>query len=71
MFIGHYGVSLAVKRTDARLSSAWIFLAVRELPGIFRGDDRGGILVGSEAYGIVPISTLTDFSEEATMEKAT
>jgi hypothetical protein len=27
--------------------------------------------VGSEAHGIVPISTLTDFSEEATMEKAT
>ena len=45
--------------------------AVRELPGIFRGDERGGILVGSEAHGIVPISTLTDFSEEATMEKAT
>ena len=64
-------MSLAVKRTDARLSSGWIFLAVCELPGIFRGDDRGGILVGSEAYGIVPISTLTDFSEEATMEKAT
>jgi hypothetical protein len=46
-------------------------LDVRELPGIFRGDDRGGILVGSEAYGIVPISTLTDFPEEVTMEKAT
>ena len=71
MFIGHYGVSLAAKRVDAHLSSAWIFLAVRQFPGIFRGDDRGGILVGSEAYGIVPVSTLTDFSEEATMEKAT
>jgi hypothetical protein len=71
LFIGHYGVSLAAKRVDAHLSSGRLTLAVRELPGIFRGDDRGGILVGSEAHGIVPISTLTDFSEEATMEKAT
>ena len=71
MFIGHYGMSLAAKGVDGRLPSGWLFLAVLELPGIFRGDDRGGILVGSEAYGIVPISTLTDFSEEATMEKAT
>ena len=71
MFIGHYGVSLAARRVDAHLSSGRLTLAARELPGIFRGDDRGGILVGSEAYGIVTISTLTDFSEEATMEKAT
>jgi hypothetical protein len=71
LFIGHYGVSLAAMRVDAHLSSGRLMLDVRELPGIFRGDDRGGILVGSEAHGIVPISTLTDFSEEATMEKAT
>jgi hypothetical protein len=71
LFIGHYGVSLAAKRVDAHLYSGRLTLAVRALPGIFRGDDRGGILVGSEAHGIVPISTLTDFSEEATMEKAT
>jgi hypothetical protein len=64
-------VSLAARRVDAHLSSGRLTLAGRELPGIFRGDDRGGILVGSEAHGIVPISTLTDFSEEATMEKAT
>jgi len=64
-------VSLAAKRVDAHLSSGRLMLDVRELPGIFRGDDRGGILVGSEAHGIVPISTLTDFSEEATMEKVT
>jgi hypothetical protein len=71
LFIGHYGVSLAAKRVDARLSSAWIFLAVRQLPGILRGDVRGGFLVGSEADGIVHTSTLTGTSEETTMEKET
>jgi hypothetical protein len=71
LFIGHYRVSLAAKRVDAHLSSGRLMLAGRELPGILRGDDRGGILVGSEAHGIVPITTLTDSSEEAPMEKAT
>jgi hypothetical protein len=71
LFIGHYGVSLATKRIDARLSSAWIFLAVRQFPGIFRGHVRGRFLVGSKAVGIVHTSTLTGFSEEPTIEKAT
>jgi hypothetical protein len=71
LFIGHYGVSLAAKRIDARLSSAWIFLAVRQFPGIFRGDVRGRFLVGSKADGIVHTSTLTGISEVTTMEKAT
>jgi hypothetical protein len=66
-----YGVSLAAKRIYARLSSAWIFLAVRQFPGIFRGDVRGSFLVGSKADGIVHTSTLTGISEEPTMEKAT
>ena len=57
LFVGHYGVSLAVKRTDAHLSSGWTSLAFGELPGILRGDDRGGILLRSEAHGIVPIAT--------------
>jgi hypothetical protein len=71
LFIGHYGVSLAAKRIYARLSSAWIFLAVRQFPGIFRGDVRGSFLVGSKADGIVHTSTLTGFSEVTTIEKAT
>jgi hypothetical protein len=29
MFIGHYGVSLAAKRVDGRLSLGWLFLAVQ------------------------------------------
>ena len=33
MFIGHYGVSLAAKRVDARLPLGWLFLAV-QLPDI-------------------------------------
>jgi hypothetical protein len=33
MFIGHYGVSLAAKRIDARLPLGWLFLAV-QLPDI-------------------------------------
>jgi hypothetical protein len=57
LFVGHYGMSLAAKRTDARLSSGRLMVAVRELPEIFRGDIRGGFLVGSEADGIVAIST--------------
>ena len=71
MFIGHYGVSLAARRVDAHLSSGRLTLAVRELPGIFRGIVRGGFLVGSEADGSVLTSTLTGISEEPTMEKAT
>jgi len=71
MFVGHYGMSLGAKRIDARLSSGWIFLAVRQLPGIFRGDARGGSLLGSEAHGFVHTSTLTGLSDEPTMEKAT
>jgi hypothetical protein len=70
LFIGHYRVSLAAKRIDARLFSAWIFLAVRQFPGIFRGDVQGGFRVGSKADGSVLTSTLTGFSEEPTMEKA-
>jgi hypothetical protein len=71
MFIGHYGVSLAAKRIDAHLFSGCIFLAVRQFPGIFRGDVRGGFLAGSKADGIVHTSTLTGFFEEPTKEKAT
>jgi hypothetical protein len=33
MFVGHYGVSLAAKRVDARLPLGWLFLAV-QLPDI-------------------------------------
>ena len=33
MFVGHYGVSLAAKRLDARLPLGWLFLAV-QLPDI-------------------------------------
>jgi hypothetical protein len=33
MFVGHYGVSLAAKRIDARLPLGWLFLAV-QLPDI-------------------------------------
>jgi hypothetical protein len=71
MFIGHYGMSLAAKGVDGRLPSGWLFLAVLELPGIFRGIVWGGFLVGSEADGSVLTSTLTGISEEPTMEKAT
>ena len=33
MFVGHYGMSLAAKRVDARLPLGWLFLAV-QLPDI-------------------------------------
>jgi hypothetical protein len=71
LFIGHFGVSLAAKRIDARLSSVWIFLAFRQFPGIFRGDVRGSFLVGSKAEGSVHTSTLTGISDKPMMEKAT
>jgi hypothetical protein len=70
MFIGYYGVSLAVKRTDARLSSGRVMVAVRQFPGTFRGEVRGGFLAGSKADGSVLTSTLTSLSDEPTMEKA-
>jgi hypothetical protein len=54
LYVRHYGMSLAVKRVDAHLSSGWTSLTVRELPGNFRGDVRRGFLVGSEAHGATP-----------------
>ena len=35
MFIGHYGVSLALKRADPRLSLGGLFLAVQGLDLLF------------------------------------
>lgn len=35
MFIGHYGVSLAAKRYEPRLSLGWLFLAVQFLDVLF------------------------------------
>ncbi len=50
MFIGHYGVSLAAKRVDARLSLGWLFLAV-QLPDILWAVL---FLLGVEKARIVP-----------------
>ena len=53
MFIGHYGVSLAAKRVDARLSLGWLFLAV-QLPDILWAVL---FLLGVEKAGIIPAQT--------------
>jgi hypothetical protein len=53
MFIGHYGVSLAAKRVDARLPLGWLFLAV-QLPDILWAVL---FLVGVEKARIVPAQT--------------
>ena len=50
MFIGHYGVSLAAKRVDARLPLGWLFLAV-QLPDILWAVL---FLVGVEKAKIIP-----------------
>ncbi len=50
MFIGHYGVSLAAKRVDARLPLGWLFLAV-QLPDILWAVL---FLLGVEKARIVP-----------------
>ena len=50
MFIGHYGVSLAAKRVDARLPLGWLFLAV-QLPDILWAVL---FLVGVEKARIIP-----------------
>jgi hypothetical protein len=53
MFIGHYGVSLAAKRVDARLPLGWLFLAV-QLPDILWAVL---FLLGVEKARIVPAQT--------------
>ena len=53
MFIGHYGVSLAAKRVDGRLSLGWLFLAV-QLPDILWAVL---FLLGVEKARIVPAQT--------------
>jgi hypothetical protein len=53
MFIGHYGVSLAAKRVDARLPLGWLFLAV-QLPDILWAVL---FLVGAEKARIIPAQT--------------
>jgi hypothetical protein len=50
MFVGHYGVSLAAKRVDARLPLWWLFLAV-QLPDILWAVL---FLVGVEKARIIP-----------------
>ena len=50
LFIGHYGVSLAAKRVDARLPLGWLFLAV-QLPDILWAVL---FLVGVEKARIIP-----------------
>jgi hypothetical protein len=50
MLIGHYGVSLAAKRVDARLPLGWLFLAV-QLPDILWAVL---FLVGLEKARIIP-----------------
>jgi hypothetical protein len=47
-----------------------VMVAVRQFPGTFRGEVRGGFLAGSKADGSVLTSTLTSLSDEPTMEKA-
>jgi hypothetical protein len=53
MFVGHYGVSLAAKRVDARLPLGWLFLAV-QLPDIVWAVL---FLLGVEKARIVPAET--------------
>jgi hypothetical protein len=53
MFVGHYGVSLAAKRVDARLSLGWLFLAV-QLPDILWAVL---FLLGVEKARIIPAQT--------------
>jgi hypothetical protein len=53
MFIGHYGVSLAAKRIDARLPLGWLFVAV-QLPDIVWAVL---FLVGVEKARIIPAQT--------------
>ncbi len=53
MFIGHYGVSLAAKRLDARLPLGWLFLAV-QLPDILWAVL---FLLGVEKARIIPAQT--------------
>jgi hypothetical protein len=53
MFIGHYGVSLAAKRVDARLPLGWLFLAV-QLPDILWAVL---FLLGVEKARIIPAQT--------------
>ncbi len=53
MFIGHYGVSLAAKRVDARLSLGWLFAAV-QFPDILWAVL---FLLGVEKARIIPAQT--------------
>jgi hypothetical protein len=53
MFIGHYGVSLAAKRVDARLPLGWLFVAV-QLPDILWAVL---FLLGVEKARIIPAQT--------------
>ncbi|HMK73142.1 MAG TPA: hypothetical protein VK454_07370 [Myxococcaceae bacterium] len=50
MFIGHYGVSLALKRADPRLSLGGLFVAVQVLDLLF----FSFVLLGIEKMRIVP-----------------
>lgn len=50
MFIGHYGVSFALKRAEPRLSLGVLFLAVQGLDVLF----SGFVLAGVEKMRIVP-----------------
>lgn len=50
MFIGHYGVSFALKRAQPRLSLGMLFLAVQGLDVLF----GGLVLAGVEKLRIVP-----------------
>jgi hypothetical protein len=53
MFVGHYGVSLAAKRVDARLPLGWLFVAV-QLPDIVWAVL---FLLGVEKARIIPAQT--------------
>jgi hypothetical protein len=53
MFVGHYGVSLAAKRVDARLPLGWLFLAV-QLPDVLWAVL---FLLGVEKARIIPAQT--------------
>ena len=50
MFIGHYGVSLALKRAELRVSLGLLFLAVQLLDVLF----SAFVLAGVEKMRIVP-----------------
>ena len=60
MFIGHYGVSLAAKRVDSRLSLGWLFLAV-QFPDIlwavlfFLGVEKARIILAQTAVRAVDL----------------